>query len=195
MKRRVILWNKNKKKRSKVFCYWSAGMGSQTLTPIYLKKVKNFKAILNDLSSNTMSNGVDKYIKNTFSIVNTPYPCHWYVFITENSSPKFAIMSFWTPAPKSPSENGNNWNFQLAIMFMTLYEILKCLDPYETQKNKYVENKNLFCFEKRNIICYTLGALIYQKWFSSGGNLETNIIFMFLLCYYRSFLVSCKLPK
>ena len=28
------------------------------------------------------------------------------MFITENYSSKFKIMTFWTPAPKSPTENG-----------------------------------------------------------------------------------------
>ena len=47
-----------------------------------------------------------KYIIITFSIVNYPYPCHSCMFITENCSSKFTIMSFWAPAPKSPSNNG-----------------------------------------------------------------------------------------
>ena len=47
-----------------------------------------------------------KYIIITFSIVNYPYPCHSCMFITENCSSKFLIMSFWAPAPKSPSNNG-----------------------------------------------------------------------------------------
>ena len=80
-------------------------MRSQTLI-VYLKKVKNFKALLNDLSSNAMSNRIHKYIVNTFSIVNTSYQCRSYVFITENYSSKFTIMSFWTLSPKSPAESG-----------------------------------------------------------------------------------------
>ena len=46
-----------------------------------------------------MSNTSDMYIISTFAIINDP------VFITENYSSKFTIMSFWTPAPKSPAEN------------------------------------------------------------------------------------------
>ena len=51
-----------------------------------------------------MSNAIDKYKIITFSIVNNPYPCHPYMFITENYSSKFTIISFWAPAPKSPAE-------------------------------------------------------------------------------------------
>ena len=32
-------------------------------------------------------------------------PCHPYMFVAENYSSKFTIMSFWAPAPKSPAEN------------------------------------------------------------------------------------------
>ena len=53
-----------------------------------------------------MSNTIDKYIIMTFSIVNNPYPCYPYKFITENYSSMITIMSFWATAPKSPSENG-----------------------------------------------------------------------------------------
>ena len=41
-----------------------------------------------------MSNTIDKYIRVTFSIVTDPYPCHPYMFITENYSSKFTIMYF-----------------------------------------------------------------------------------------------------
>ena len=47
-----------------------------------------------------------KYIIVTFSIVNNPYSCQPYMFITENYSSKFTIMSFWDPALKSPANNG-----------------------------------------------------------------------------------------
>ena len=53
-----------------------------------------------------MSNTIDKFIIISFSIVNNPYLCHPYIFIIENYSSKFTIMSFWEPAPKSPAENG-----------------------------------------------------------------------------------------
>ena len=58
------------------------------------------------LSPNPISNAVNKYIIIVFSIVNNPYPCRSYIFITENYSLKFTIMSFWAPATKSPAENG-----------------------------------------------------------------------------------------
>ena len=57
-----------------------------------------------------MSNITDKYITITFSIVNNPYQCHPYLFITENYSSKLTIMSFWAPGPKSPAENGISQN-------------------------------------------------------------------------------------
>ena len=53
-----------------------------------------------------MSNTIDKLIIITFSIVTNPYPCHLYMFITENYSSKFLITSFWAPVLKSPAENG-----------------------------------------------------------------------------------------
>ena len=53
-----------------------------------------------------MPNTIDKFIIISFSIVNNKYPCHPYMFLTKNSSPKLAIMSFWDPAPKSPAEKG-----------------------------------------------------------------------------------------
>ena len=52
-----------------------------------------------------MSNTIDDYITVTFSIVNNPYPCHPYMFVTVNYSSKFTIMPFWVTAPKSPAEN------------------------------------------------------------------------------------------
>ena len=61
---------------------------------------------MNELSPNTMSNTVDKYIISTFFIANTFYPCHPYMFITGIYFSMFAIMTFWTPAPKRPAENG-----------------------------------------------------------------------------------------
>ena len=70
------------------------------------KKLKILKIILSELSHNTMSNTIDEYIIIAFSIVNNPYPCHPYMFITENYSSKFTIMSFWAPALKSLAENG-----------------------------------------------------------------------------------------
>ena len=39
-------------------------------------------------------------------MVKNPYPCHPYMFITENYSSKITIMSVLAPAPKSPAENG-----------------------------------------------------------------------------------------
>ena len=41
-----------------------------------------------------MPNTIDKYIIIKFFIVNNPYPCHPYMFITKNNSSKFTIMSF-----------------------------------------------------------------------------------------------------
>ena len=52
-----------------------------------------------------MFNTIDKYIIITFSIVNSPYPCHPYMFITESYSSNITIMSFWAPTPKSFGEN------------------------------------------------------------------------------------------
>ena len=52
-----------------------------------------------------MSNKTDKFIIS-FSIVNNPYSCHPYMFITGNDSSKFTIMGFSDPAPKFPAENG-----------------------------------------------------------------------------------------
>ena len=71
---------------------------------------------MNELSPNTLSNTITKYIIITFFIVNNPYPCHPYMFITENYSSKFTIMSFWAPALKSPAENGipkKSWDMLL----------------------------------------------------------------------------------
>ena len=42
----------------------------------------------------------------TFSIVNNPCACHPYMFITENYSAEFTIMSFWAPVLKPPAVNG-----------------------------------------------------------------------------------------
>ena len=53
-----------------------------------------------------MSNSIDKCIISTFSIVNNPYPCHPYMFITENCCSKFMMMSFWASVLNSPAENG-----------------------------------------------------------------------------------------
>ena len=44
-----------------------------------------------------------KYILITFFIVNNPYPCHPYIFITENYLSTFTFFS--APAPKSLAEN------------------------------------------------------------------------------------------
>ena len=38
-----------------------------------------------------MFNTTDEYIIITFSLVNNPFPCHPYLFITENYSSKFTI--------------------------------------------------------------------------------------------------------
>ena len=61
---------------------------------------------MNELSTNTVSNTIDKYIIITFSIVSNPYPCHPFIFMTENYSSKFTIVFFWAPALKSLAENG-----------------------------------------------------------------------------------------
>ena len=58
------------------------------------------------MNSPLMSNTIDKYIIIRFSIVSKPYPCHAYLFITENCSSKFTITSFWATALKPPAENG-----------------------------------------------------------------------------------------
>ena len=76
----------------------------------------------------TMSNTIDKLIIITFSIVTNPYPCHLYMFITENYSSKFLIMSFWAPVLKSPAENdipkkclNTSQSSQLQEMVVTLF--------------------------------------------------------------------------
>ena len=61
---------------------------------------------MNEVSPNKMSNTIGKCIIITFSIVSNLYPCHPYMFITENCCSKFTIMSFWAPALNSPAENG-----------------------------------------------------------------------------------------
>ena len=38
-----------------------------------------------------MFNTTDEYIIITFSLVNNPFPCHPYMFITENYSSKLTI--------------------------------------------------------------------------------------------------------
>ena len=45
-----------------------------------------------------------KYVIIIFSIEDNPYPCHSYMFTSENYCSKFT-MSFWAPALKSPAEN------------------------------------------------------------------------------------------
>ena len=52
-----------------------------------------------------MSNKIYKYVIITVSIVNNSYPCHPCMFVTENFSSKFTIISFRAPALKSPAEN------------------------------------------------------------------------------------------
>ena len=67
-----------------------------------------------ELFPNVMSNTIDKYILITFSIVNNPYLCHPYMFITENYSSEFKCPFELLPQnpmlktvfPKSPAENG-----------------------------------------------------------------------------------------
>ena len=66
-----------------------------------------------------------KYIIITFSIVNYPYPCHPYMFITENYSSKFTIMSFWDPPPKSRPENG----IPKILLDTSLIAVFICLLP------------------------------------------------------------------
>ena len=61
-----------------------------------------------------MPNTIDRYII-AFSLVNNPYPCYLYMFITENYSSKFTIMSFWTSVRKSPAENGISKKFSLYV--------------------------------------------------------------------------------
>ena len=49
------------------------------------------------------------YVRSIYVLclrVNNPYPCHPYMFITENYSSKFTIMSFWAPALKFLAVNG-----------------------------------------------------------------------------------------
>ena len=60
------------------------------ISQINKKKKKNLKVILNELSLNTMSNAIDKYIIIQFSIVNNPY--HPYMFMNENYSSRFTII-------------------------------------------------------------------------------------------------------
>ena len=80
--------------------------------------------ILKEVSPNTMSNTIDKYIIMTFSIVNNPYPCYPYKFITENYSSKIMSMSFWAPAPKSPAEN----DIPKKILDTSLTKCSSCFD-------------------------------------------------------------------
>ena len=49
---------------------------------------------MSELSPNAMSDTIDKSIIFTFFIVNNPYACHPYLFITENYSSKFMIIFF-----------------------------------------------------------------------------------------------------
>ena len=79
-----------------------------------------------------MSNAIDKYKIITFSIVNNPYPCHPYMFITENYSSKFTIISFWAPAPKSPAE----------------INISQKISGYVTDNRKYTIRDNSTIFTK-----------------------------------------------
>ena len=71
-------------------------------------KVKNLKVILNELSLNTMSNTIGKYIIITFHIVNKPYPCRPYMFITEIilQSSQLCLFGFlpWNPCWKQYSQ-------------------------------------------------------------------------------------------
>ena len=68
-----------------------------------------------------MPNTIDKYIIITFFIVNNPYPCDPYMFITKNNSSKFTIMSFWAPTHKSPAENGIPKNSLDTSLTMVMY--------------------------------------------------------------------------
>ena len=61
---------------------------------------------MNELFPNAIYNTIDEYIIITFSILNNPYQCHPYIFITENYFSKFTIMSFWAPALNPLAENG-----------------------------------------------------------------------------------------
>ena len=45
---------------------------------------------------------------------------HPYMFITENYSSKFMIMSFWAPALKSPAENSIPKNVWICHWFISL---------------------------------------------------------------------------
>ena len=68
-----------------------------------------------------MSNTIDKYII-TFSIVNSPYTCYPYMFITENYFSKYIIMCFWSPALKSPAENSIPKNLKIHQCVVIVFE-------------------------------------------------------------------------
>ena len=132
------------------FCYQSTGMGFQILIPNYLK-TKYLNVILNELSPNTMSN-INKYIIIAFSIVNNPYPWHSYMFITENYSSKFTIMSFCAPAMKSSAENGIPKNFWIRHCFNNTHKWIRSwkqglLEECFTEPVTKVEAMN-GCFRK-----------------------------------------------
>ena len=52
-------------------------------------------------------------------------------------------------------------------------QILQFADFTTTQKPEYVENKTFF-LQIKKIINYTLRATLWQKYFCSVGNLQTN---------------------
>ena len=112
-----------------------------------LIKTKNLNVILNELFHNTLFPGrhttsfrcwhdiircratryqplndvvFAKYLIITFSIVNNPYPCHPYMFMTENYSSKFTIISFWAPALLIMEFPKNLWICHWLILIPTL---------------------------------------------------------------------------
>ena len=76
-------------------------------------------------------------------------------------------------------------------------------DSYETQKNKYLDNKTFSLLLKKIIICYTLKEFtiynisftIYQKIIFYGGNLETDILFSLLSFTAGAFLHPLDFQK
>ena len=81
-----------------------------------------------------MSNTIDKCIVITFFIVNNPYSCHPYMFITENCCSKFAITSFWAPVLNSPAENG--------IPEKSLDTSLLTMELQQRREKKWLKFKN-----------------------------------------------------
>ena len=88
-----------------------------------------------------MSNTIDEYTIKIFSIVNHLNPCYPYMFITENYSSKFMIMSFWDPGPKFPAKNG--------ILKNSLYvslDLVNRLLKVTVETNLISELRSRWCF-------------------------------------------------